>query len=490
MKFFLFIIFILILNYQHIFSLNENIIIFPLITEKINKINQNTKNTTEAIEFIFSESLITELEIGSPPQKVNWMIRPDETFLYFTSINHTLSYYDKTAEIINIKNGELNYFNENKSTSISFEETPYIGPAFYSNFNKGVMVKDCLRFNNEEVKLMTKFIIGYSIKYFEPGALGLQIAEKTSEIQYTPSLLYSLKLNKLIKNYKWFIYFDTYNKNNYLVIGCEPHEFINPITSDLLYKNFNIENDYFKTNDVVVRTIRKMQINFDDLHNNDGKFSETYKIGLLKYNIGIIISTENYRKYIEEYYLKIYIDNNKCFKSIFSQRSNYYHNNYYYYYCLGSINNELKESFNALIFKSAFLNENFELNFSDLFVKHNNYLIFLVVFSESEHQYWELGTPFTKKYQFAFDFDNNLIMYYKIKEENVQINLKNLILFIVILILMSGLLIITGIFFGAKLYGLKKKRRANELDDDFEYNDYKDNEKNENSDILFNNTSD
>ena len=441
-----------------------------------------TNNVNDTIKFIYSSPLITELGIGSPSQKVNFIIRPTENSVYFTSTVHNTSKNDETTKIDLNKYGQLNNFNENKSTTFSYEKTPYIDSYFYCNFNKASLLKDYLRFNNDKIELNTSFILGYSLQYDEPGAIGLQIAEETRPLVYTTSLLYTLKYNKIIDNYKWFIYFDKKQKNDYLVIGCEPYEFINPSTSELLYKNFDIENDYFTINDEIFRSKQSMQIKFDNIYNKNTNYVEIYKDGQLYYNMGINVGTVNYQKYIENNYLKTYIDNKQCFKEFFTQRANYIHEDYYYYYCVKSIYNDLKNSFNTIYFRSSSLNEDFELNFNDLFIQHNDYIIFLIAFSNHQHFYWDLGTPFTKKYQFAFDFDAKKIMYYKVKnDDDYNQNswfsnfLSSLFTKIVIILICVSILIVIGIFLGKKLYGLKRKQRANELDEDFEYKEKIDN---------------
>ena len=85
-----------------------------------------------------------------------------------------------------------------------------------------------------------------------------------------------------------------------------------------------------------------------------------------------------------------------------------------------------------------------------------------------------------KKYQFDFDFENLKIGYYHLskKKENKKNFLKYILYFFVILVL-SGILNVLGIIIG-KNYFILRKRRANELDDDFEYDEKEQN----NSPIL------
>ena len=108
-------------------------------------------------------------------------------------------------------------------------------------------------------------------------------------------------------------------------------------------------------------------------------------------------------------------------------------------------------------------------------MKKNGYLIFLVIFSTHIHDYWDLGTPFLKKYQFDFYFDLKLdkehqkkIGYYHIENKIQDNNKKSLLTLLSFLIFVFAGLILVVIDFGKKYFNQRKKR-ANELDDEFVY---------------------
>jgi flagellar biosynthesis/type III secretory pathway M-ring protein FliF/YscJ len=83
-----------------------------------------------------------------------------------------------------------------------------------------------------------------------------------------------------------------------------------------------------------------------------------------------------------------------------------------------------------------------------------------------------------KKYQFDYEFDleveNSKIGYYHNKIKEKKNNTFKYILFSILIIVLSGILIVLGIFVGKYFFKLRKKR-ANELDDD----DYEYKQKNE-----------
>ena len=99
-----------------------------------------------------------------------------------------------------------------------------------------------------------------------------------------------------------------------------------------------------------------------------------------------------------------------------------------------------------------------------------------------------LGNQITLKYPFVFNSDSGVIGLYTgfSKESNIKNNEKNFFIKfakLIIIIFLSIILIVLGIIIGKKIYGIKRKKRANELLDDYEYNS---NEKNNNKNETIN----
>ena len=121
---------------------------------------------------------------------------------------------------------------------------------------------------------------------------------------------------------------------------------------------------------------------------------------------------------------------------------------------------------------------------------------------------WTLGNIFMRKYQFIFNLDTKEIGFYNpkleknsnknngnkdIQKENKAYKITNVILIGILVIILVGI----GIFIKMKFYTKNsKKKRANELDDDYEYfsdknikGNNKENENINNDDKLFNNSN-
>ena len=103
--------------------------------------------------------------------------------------------------------------------------------------------------------------------------------------------------------------------------------------------------------------------------------------------------------------------------------------------------------------------------------------IFWLYSKKTNNQIWKLGKPFVKKYYFAFDQDNKKILSYGLfknnNNENDNNNNNNNNIGIKILIyasiaILGILVVILGIFLGKKIFGKKKKKKANELEDNLD----------------------
>jgi hypothetical protein len=334
----------------------------------------------------------------------------------------------------------------------------------------------------------------------EPGAFCLQVSDNDDKsLRFTPSFPNILKNQfNIINNYLWFIYYSQDNQDNYLVIGTSPDEFKNPKNGNLIYPEFDKEKNYFVVQDELdVRRPGKKFI-FNDIYllENDKTTriefeSDENFMGKLMPNIGFIVGTVNYSNYVEKNIFGKYLENNKCKKDIFNQRPELVGEEYFFYYCEESLYDTMKSLFKQIAFKQISLSEIFELNFEDVFIKQNGYLIFLIIFSTHEHLRWDLGKPFMKKYQFDFDFPNKKIGYYKISQtnntnnnkdkDNISIKKKGIYIAIGIgAFILAIVLIVVGIIIGKNYFKLRKKR-ANELDDEFDYN-----QKNEDSCPIIN----
>ena len=162
--------------------------------------------------------------------------------------------------------------------------------------------------------------------------------------------------------------------------------------------------------------------------------------------------------------------------------------------------NEIK-NFPTLFFKHINLNQIFEFDYKDLFQETKNFYVFKIMLNENNKRFWNFGRPFLKKYQFIFDNDQKTITYIGLNnvtqeqeqksKDDIQTSNKNFItnkLYIIFILAFIIIIIavLIGLFLGKKIYNKNKKKRANELDDDYEYIEKKIND-NEGIGIKFEN---
>ena len=108
---------------------------------------------------------------------------------------------------------------------------------------------------------------------------------------------------------------------------------------------------------------------------------------------------------------------------------------------------------------------------------------------ENNKRFWNFGRVFLKKYQFVFDNDQKTITYIginninqkqrakdDIKTNNTNFFKNNTYIIIILAIVIIIIAVFVGIFLGGKIYNKNKKKRANELDDDYEYIEKKSNQ--------------
>ena len=110
----------------------------------------------------------------------------------------------------------------------------------------------------------------------------------------------------------------------------------------------------------------------------------------------------------------------------------------------------------------------FDFGYKELFKEKNDKLYFLIYFNTTkDFERFSFGKIFMKKYILTFNYDNKTIGFYnadienKSKSHNIGLIISIIIGFI--------LFFIAGYYVGKKRYEQRRKKSANELDDDYEY---------------------
>ena len=140
--------------------------------------------------------------------------------------------------------------------------------------------------------------------------------------------------------------------------------------------------------------------------------------------------------------------------------------------------NYIKKYFPILKFCMKQYDMCFEFDYKDLFREKKGILYFLVIFKSKEKKVYRftIGQMLLKKYLITFNYDTKMIGFYnkniKYKEnENKKLKIYYEYNVKIIFILIIGFILnlIIGFCLGKKIYEKTRKKKVNELNDDYKY---------------------
>ena len=472
MKEFIFIIFIYLVHY-----ISSSPIVIPLESFQ-SKLEKNSEFQT-FIDELLNTNIVSTIKIGSQSYPLKTFYNIDQYF-HISSICHI-----EESSSFNYKEN----FNYDRHKSDSFSNTsPF-------NLNFGSSSHACTATESFELNYLEKnkiklekinFILNEDTNEDKPNCLQIGLLEN----QYKQSsfigmnLITQLKKNNYIKEYCWSMKFNIATKYNNDYLLNDPDELLNLKGNIIIGEyphDYDSENyfksQYLKTYSSFSENIVKWEFKFKKIYymkDNKEEIIDDQNVNLDPSNY-VILAPKLYLDSIVEYYFQKYIDDEICFYS--------YLNEYISIYCNKSDKfsiNELKK-FPSIYFEHTELNYTFELSFKDLFIeKNNNYWFLIASDSLFYTSGWKFGNIFMRKYQLIFNIDTKEIGFYNPKlSKNPNYNTNNpnpnngssnTILSIIIIIALCIILIGIGIFIKMKFFkNISKKKRANELDDDYEY---------------------
>ena len=496
------------------FSINK-LLLFLLILENILAINNyisipfrffhNMTNNQNAINQYLNEYILNNIympiQIGQPSQTIIAQLNSLEFELLMKYVNK-----------LPLDNLSSNFSTEaSKTFSIISGQTSY-------HFPNSKFVKDnfffCTNYNLEKKKCSDykyfndiNFIISEWDDYVEEEEEEKEKEEKKNNNKYTyleigintksqymkNETKYSLFENFVNKNYinnhHWFLYFfdktktkdelnsdenidDNENDDGIIVFGNDPVEFFEDKYDKENIKScqgINKNYDYKNTWSLIFQEVKQKTLkpdNKDVIIGNDVQ-------GVINFNYKTIVGNDRYLEIISKTFFLTYITENICEKKIAN-------NKFYYFVCKSfSLSmNKIKENFPSLYLKQNDLNFTFELTPEDLFVQIGDQIFFLVVFNKNNPtSSFLLGNIFLQKYFFSYDYQSKKVLFYrenKKKDEkndatnNVSHWYNSTGIIVIIMAVLIIVFCIIGFFFGKKIY-YKRKLKANELDDQFDY---------------------
>jgi len=323
------------------------------------------------------------------------------------------------------------------------------------------------------------------------GKIGLNLntgSEKTNIIS-------QLKKRNYIEKYIWTLKYQS-EESGLIIMGNEPHFYENKTYMMSQYCSiYAIPNKDSKIT---------WSFKFDNIYfYNTNKQKVSFEQNIVNFSIdkGLIIGTDEYKKKIDESFFSELVKNEICYidTQTFKDEDQNTQEEYYIYYCshskfvgkgLDSLEDTPYNKFPNLVLYFKSCNMTFTLDKHDLFIEKGDRIYFLVIFKKSntENNVWDLGEPFfykTKYNPIVFNEDAKSIGFYNSalprisneeyiknqnnKKENNYNNSSsgNIVLYIGIGI---GIIILVGLaYYLGKVLNDKRKKRANELNDDFDY---------------------
>ena len=449
-----------------IISINNYVLLQFKRFESESDTNNNEYTPETLIENLFNQ-YYSYLNIGNPPQKTEVHISyNDFGLLLKEDICLTSNYYNKNKSLSLNQTSYYNY-NENSKKVIIINET--IDFPVFNTTTKNlsqIAIPDYIfhyirknKTKGEEEKIEKDkegkacAILGFKIAC----DFGLVICNK---------IPWYLKRNKLTNSYNfYFIYHDSEEKKingGYdisLLIGENPHE----INQEKYH-----EQNYMLTKALVLSYEKTWTLEFFNYYFYNGNKIEfhftKYDLKLKAtfwFDLDIIIGMFDYYKSIKENYFDKH--EKECNINIVNSQ----------YYVISCDRNFSPETFPTLYFHNTDYNFTFELTHEDLFQVRGNRKYFLIIFDLRSNYPWKFGKIFMQKYFFNFDIDTSTIGFYTdLYNSNSETNNKGWINSLFVWLIFSILLVIVGVgcfLLGKYIYKKSPKRKANELDDDYEY---------------------
>ena len=429
-NFLFFSIFILIINKSH------NLGIYRLPFKK-----RETHNKDKIVNIIKTE-LVTEISIGSPGQKLPLTINLD-----------TFSFYVAHTSIT----GDFPKFNLEKSSTYKLiNKYTYSIQPFFSGYHSN----DTISFNNTNIPEFI-FVLADNLKYNSSGAIGLSPTAYHDHKINDCNIIEQLKKKNLIKNYVFTINF-TNETEGEIIIGDYPSE----------YNRYYVEDDFI---------YMKAEMRAGNEFHWDLKFDGIYYKNTTSYlyinyaefstDIDIIIGSNAFKESLDKDFFKEAIREKQCFTA----QINYEYQTLHYYYCNLNVN---VSKIGNIEFKRKDWGVDYLFTPQELFKIVDDYKYFLIFFINSDRSFyrWKLGRIFLHKVKtIVLDKDRKIMGRYtmetnpEIKEKEKEDDSKKKKRIWIIVVILISISIILGFYLNKLFTKLRRKKRLNEVIDDYDY---------------------
>ena len=430
----------------------------------LNKLNEdNYMNTT------MNQQLYVDFNIGDSHQTIPMTLKTQQHPTYIVS--------SRSLDEIAIK------YNEKKSHKSFHNITNYLISQLYKyDFKEGYLVNDSITFNSSLIFNNFTYMLATKINICAKnvsGEIGFSQKKEDEYLYFYPeksNFLKQLKENNLIYNKIFGIVYDTEYEGR-LFLGSYLHQV------DHLYSENELNTNYIK-NYIADKNRDKWLINFNvkclSHPDNTEIYIEYDTYGLVMYEIGLIVGSRTFR----EKFVIDYFNAKKCVESKITSKP----------FCFYQYSCDYEEQFSDFPDIIMALPGKYSFNFTknELFKKVGKKYIFQIVFEiiDLDINYWRLGQAFFRKYNsfFTSDEKESLFSYYPMKKVSPKTDWIISGQFIVIIILSLILFALLGVIIYFLCYCEKKRRKriAQELkeDDNYDYSPANDDQEARNNLII------
>ena len=519
-RLFLSLLLIIFLNSKNIYIYSTITLPFTFINKKTNTSAPVTTTPKDYFESFLKNPIYTTLKINNKPIKFHLTLDRHTTYIS----QKTLSEIDPVAA--EIKEDEDLYSLEYigiyraKYTKSSFDFISNNNNISLNNYTFFMVKKMCEEF---DYTIKTKYLatedeeIGFNVlkgnkmekvtveeededdPYYlynnenielydsqKEGKLGEKWVNKNNGylIEENTNIITQLEKQKFISSYTFSIIYDNKNEEKgKIIIGGMPHEYDPKHFSEkyFIYHTATLGEGY-----------GNWGLNLNDIK-YDGVSLPYIKSAEITIDFGFILSTPTYKDYLDNKFF-----NDPDYAEFCKEEKV---DDYLVKYCDEKvIKNFKKISFVLSNQYNAYNQSNvLEFDYNDLFIKapgDNKLYYFQIVFPSNTYFKWKLGRPVFKKYPAVFDQEKKIFGFYTQTGEyditddgKASDNGSRLSFSWILVIILSIILIGLAIAFFNVLPYIKRKKKANELDDEYDYptGNIPENEpKNEKKDLLIN----
>ena len=486
----------LFLNSNYFFSNSLVIIPFNLVNKKSSISLNNIKTPKDYFEYYLNGALYTAIQINNKP--IEFHLSLDRYTTYIS---------EKTLKLIDLESAEIEKNEDLYSLEyIGIYRAKYANSSFsfltnktenisLNNFSFFMVIKLTDNFESEKIRryfALEDEEIGFNvlkgnkmesveveedeIDPYDRGdddedkePIGERYVNKNNGylIEENTNIITQLKKQNYISSYSFMVKFDdNSDQKGKIFIGGKPHEYDPKHYSEQYFI-------YYKTS--ITDYYGNWGITFHDIQYDGTSYSSAKSVEIT-FEIPFILATETFKTKLDSMFFMNLNYSNYCKEEII--------NDYFVKYCEETVIKYFKNI--SFVFPIDYISSNqtntLDFSYKDLFVKapgENNLYVFQFIFKEGYFR-WKLGLTIFKKYSVVFDQDNKIFGFYKetgeynIDNDDNKNNPKkksnsNLSLSWILVIILSIILIGLAIAFYKVLPFIRRRRKANELDDDYDY---------------------